>query len=97
MRAAGIALLSVLLAGTAAQGLESRKALAASSSPFAAPSPAAPQSFRHVLPSSARTPTIVLPLGGLPVTPECEAARERERWSTLPCGPGPSSRREKTG
>jgi len=38
---------------------------------FILAAPAAPRPVRHAIPPSTRTPTIMLPPGGLPVTPEC--------------------------
>jgi hypothetical protein len=52
-----------------------------------ASSPSSPPPVRRVAPPAVRMPTYLLPPGGLPVTSSCEAARAREGWSTLPCGP----------
>jgi hypothetical protein len=49
--------------------------------------PPRPPVAPRVAPPTVRTPTYLLPPGGLPVTPECQGARARERWSGLPCGP----------
>jgi hypothetical protein len=49
-------------------------------------SPLSPPPARRIAPPGARTPTIMLPPSGLPVTPNCEVARAWEGWSGLPCG-----------
>jgi hypothetical protein len=50
-------------------------------------SPLSPPPAHRIAPPSTRAPTVILPPSGLPVTPSCEAARAREHWSTMPCGP----------
>jgi hypothetical protein len=60
-------------------------------------SPSSPPRVRRVVPPAVRTPTYLLPPGGLPVTPNCEVARAWEGWSGLPCGATSRSTRSRAG
>jgi len=77
-----------VLAGLVLAGLVLTDVVHGTASP-PSPAPKRPQATSRKAPRSAlRAPTIILGPNRLLKTRDCLEERMRQRWNTLPCGPG---------